>query len=169
MQKTVIPVEFHHYPGTYHAFDVIVDHVVPGRSRVARPANDGERRTTMRGGCRLLPFAARLPLAAAGLLFFFAVGAATELSVFMAGWSSRNKYALLGGMRAVAQMVSYEIPLILSTVTVVMMAGTLSPVKIIEAQAGHGGGKAVQRAQQALHRGPRRRPRSPRLYAATVD
>ena len=52
----------------------------------------------------------------AGLLFFFAVGAASELAVFMAGWSSRNKYALLGAMRAIAQMVSYEIPLILSSV-----------------------------------------------------
>ncbi|MBP9900197.1 MAG: NADH-quinone oxidoreductase subunit NuoH [Verrucomicrobia bacterium] len=75
----------------------------------------------------------------AGLLFFFAVGAASELAVFMAGWSSRNKYALLGAMRAVAQMVSYEIPLILSTVSVVMLTGTLSPVKIVEAQAGHAG------------------------------
>ena len=75
----------------------------------------------------------------AGLLFFFAVGAASELAVFMAGWSSRNKYALLGAMRAVAQMVSYEIPLILSTITVVMMAGTLSPVKIVEAQGTYAG------------------------------
>src|SRR5207244_3611169 len=53
----------------------------------------------------------------AGVLFFFAIGAATELSVFMAGWSSRNKYSLLGAMRAIAQMISYEIPLILSAVT----------------------------------------------------
>jgi NADH-quinone oxidoreductase subunit H len=75
----------------------------------------------------------------AGLLFFFAVGAASELAVFMAGWSSRNKYALLGAMRAIAQMVSYEIPLILSTVSVVMITGTLSPVKIVEAQSGHVG------------------------------
>jgi NADH-quinone oxidoreductase subunit H len=70
----------------------------------------------------------------AGLLFFFAVGAATELSVFMAGWSSRNKYSLLGAMRAIAQMISYELPLILSTLTVVMMAGSLSLVKIVELQ-----------------------------------
>lgn len=70
----------------------------------------------------------------AGLLFFFAVGAATELSVFMAGWASRNKYSLLGAMRAIAQMLSYEIPLILSTVPVIMLTGTLSPVKIVEAQ-----------------------------------
>src|SRR6185436_10541071 len=61
----------------------------------------------------------------AGMLFFFAVGAATELSVFMAGWSSRNKYSLLGAMRAIAQMISYEIPLILSAVTVIMIVGSL--------------------------------------------
>jgi len=76
----------------------------------------------------------------AGVLFFFAVGAATELSVFMAGWSSRNKYSLLGAMRAIAQMISYEVPLILSAVTVIMMVGSLSTVKIIEAQAGYVGG-----------------------------
>lgn len=75
----------------------------------------------------------------AGVLFFFAVGAATELSVFMAGWSSRNKYSLLGAMRAIAQMISYEVPLILSAVTVIMMAGSLSTVTIVHAQAGYTG------------------------------
>jgi NADH-quinone oxidoreductase subunit H len=75
----------------------------------------------------------------AGLLFFFAVGAMTELSVFMAGWSSRNKYSLLGAMRAIAQMISYEVPLILSAVTVVMMVGSLSTVKIVEAQGTYNG------------------------------
>ncbi len=75
----------------------------------------------------------------AGVLFFFAVGAATELSVFMAGWSSRNKYSLLGAMRAIAQMISYEVPLILSAVTVVMVVGSLSTVKIVEAQSGFSG------------------------------
>jgi len=73
----------------------------------------------------------------AGLLFFFAIGAATELSVFMAGWASRNKYSMLGAMRAIAQMISYEIPLILSAVTVVMIVGSLSLVKIVDAQAGY--------------------------------
>jgi NADH-quinone oxidoreductase subunit H len=73
----------------------------------------------------------------AGVLFFFAVGAATELSVFMAGWSSRNKYSLLGAMRAVAQMISYEVPLILSAVGVIMIAGSLSTVEIVDAQAGY--------------------------------
>jgi NADH-quinone oxidoreductase subunit H len=74
-----------------------------------------------------------------GILFFFAVGAATELSVFMAGWSSRNKYSLLGAMRAIAQMISYEVPLILSAVTVVMIVGSLSTTKIVNAQAGFSG------------------------------
>jgi len=74
-----------------------------------------------------------------GVLFFFAVGATTELAVFMAGWSSRNKYSLLGAMRAIAQMISYEVPLILSAVTVIMAAGSLSTVRIVEAQAGYWG------------------------------
>jgi NADH-quinone oxidoreductase subunit H len=74
-----------------------------------------------------------------GVLFFFAVGSATEMSVFMAGWSSRNKYSLFGAMRAIAQMISYEIPLMLSTVPVLMMAGTLSTVKIVESQEAYTG------------------------------
>ena len=72
----------------------------------------------------------------AGILFFFAVGASMELAVFMAGWLSRNKYSLLGAMRAMAQMISYEIPLILSSVTVIMIAGSLSLTQIVAAQSG---------------------------------
>src|SRR5579863_362381 len=75
----------------------------------------------------------------AGLLFFFAIGASTELSIFMAGWSSRNKYSLLGAMRAVAQMISYEVPLLMSAIVAVMMTGSLSTVKIVEAQSGFTG------------------------------
>src|SRR5438132_962117 len=71
----------------------------------------------------------------AALLFFFAVGAGTELAVFMAGWASRNKYSLLGAMRAIAQMLSYEIPLVLSAVPVVMLTGTLSLATIVNQQA----------------------------------
>jgi NADH-quinone oxidoreductase subunit H len=72
----------------------------------------------------------------AGLLFFFAIGASTELIIFCAGWASRNKYALLGAMRAIAQMISYELPLIISTFSVVMAVGSLSLVSIVNAQAG---------------------------------
>ena len=75
----------------------------------------------------------------AGIVLFFAVGAGTELAVFMAGWSSHNKYSLLGAMRAIAQMISYELPLILSSITVIMLVGSLRPVEIVEAQAGYNG------------------------------
>ncbi len=73
----------------------------------------------------------------AGILFFFAVGSATELAVFMAGWSSNNKYSMLGAMRAIAQMVSYELPLIITVLPVVMIAGSLSPDRIVDAQGGY--------------------------------
>jgi NADH-quinone oxidoreductase subunit H len=69
-----------------------------------------------------------------GLLYFFAVGSMSEVAVFMAGWSSHNKYSLLGGVRAIAQMIAYEIPLILASITVVMVAGTMSTVEIVRAQ-----------------------------------
>lgn len=87
----------------------------------------------------VLPFGRNLvPLNLdAGILFFFAVGASTELSIFMAGWASRNKYSLLGAMRAVAQMISYEIPLIISSVTVIMLSGSLSLVDIVDKQTGY--------------------------------
>jgi NADH-quinone oxidoreductase subunit H len=92
-------------------------------------------------GFAVLPIGRNMVLANldAGLLFFFAIGASTELSIFMAGWSSRNKYSLLGAMRAVAQMISYEVPLLLSSVVVVMITGSLSTVKIVEAQGGFTG------------------------------
>src|SRR5437763_9750863 len=61
-----------------------------------------------------------------GILFFFAVGSATELAVFMAGWGSNNKFSMLGAMRAIAQMVSYELPLIITVLPVVMIVGALS-------------------------------------------
>lgn len=73
----------------------------------------------------------------AGVLFFFAIGSMVELAVFMAGWSSRSKYSLLGAMRAVAQMISYEVPLVLASVVVIMAAGSLSTVSIVERQAGY--------------------------------
>lgn len=72
----------------------------------------------------------------AAVLYFFAAGAATELAVFMAGWSSRNKYSILAAMRALAQLISYELPLILSVVPVILIVGTLSTQQIVEAQGG---------------------------------
>lgn len=79
----------------------------------------------------------------AGLLFFLAVGSATELAVFMAGWGSHNKYSLLGAMRAIAQLISYEIPLVFSALSVVLVVGSLSLPAIVDSQAGyHWGGLA---------------------------
>ena len=69
-----------------------------------------------------------------GILFFFAVGATTELAVFMAGWASNNKFSMLGAMRAIAQMFSYELPLIITVLPVVMVVGSLIPDRIVAAQ-----------------------------------
>ena len=92
-------------------------------------------------GFAVLPVGRNMVLADmdSGLLFFFAMGAATELSIFMAGWSSRNKYSLLGAMRGIAQMISYEVVLLLSAVSIVMIGGSLSLSKIVEAQNSYTG------------------------------
>ena len=72
-----------------------------------------------------------------GILFFFAVGSTTELAVFMAGWGSNNKFSMLGAMRAIAQMISYELPLIITVLPVVMIVGSLNPDTIVWAQSGY--------------------------------
>jgi NADH-quinone oxidoreductase subunit H len=72
-----------------------------------------------------------------GILFFFAVGSTTELAVFMAGWGSNNKFSMLGAMRAIAQMISYELPLIITVLPVVMIVGALNPDTIVATQSGY--------------------------------
>ena len=69
-----------------------------------------------------------------GLLFFLAMSSLGVYSVVLAGWSSNNKYALLGGMRAAAQMLSYEVFMGLSLMGVVILAGSFSLPAIVEAQ-----------------------------------
>jgi len=71
-----------------------------------------------------------------GLLFFFAVGAMTEMAVFMAGWASGSKFPMLGAMRAISQMVSYELPLVICALGVVMVTGSLSLPVIVAEQGG---------------------------------
>lgn len=69
-----------------------------------------------------------------GLLYFIAISSTTTISILMAGWGSNNKYSLLGGMRSVAQIVSYEIPLAFSLLGVVMLTGSINLTDIIAEQ-----------------------------------
>jgi NADH-quinone oxidoreductase subunit H len=69
-----------------------------------------------------------------GLLYIFAVGSLAVYGAVLGGWASNNKYSLLGALRLSAQMVSYELALGLSVIGVLMLAGSLSMVKIVEAQ-----------------------------------
>ena len=71
-----------------------------------------------------------------GLLFIFSMSGLTVLGLLMAGWSSFNKYSILGGLRSAAQIISYEIPLTLSVVGVILLAGTMSLNHIVAAQSG---------------------------------
>jgi NADH-quinone oxidoreductase subunit H len=70
-----------------------------------------------------------------GIFYALAVSAFGTLAVLMAGWASANKYSLMGGLRAAAQLIAYELPLILAVVGVVIQAGTMSMRGIVEAQA----------------------------------
>ena len=69
-----------------------------------------------------------------GLLVIVALSGVTVLSIFMAGWASNNKYAVLGGMRSVAQVVAYEIPVLLAALAVVMLSQSTDLRHIVEAQ-----------------------------------
>lgn len=69
-----------------------------------------------------------------GILYVVSVSSLTVLSIIMAGWSSNNKYSLLGGLRSAAQMLSYEIPLLFALLGPILMAGTLSMQGIVKAQ-----------------------------------
>lgn len=70
-----------------------------------------------------------------GIFYALAAGAVSTIAILMAGWSSANKFSLLGGLRAGAQLIAYELPLVLAVVGVVIQAGTMSMVGIVEAQA----------------------------------
>src|SRR5207247_245685 len=84
------------------------------------------------------PFAPRLALADLdiGLLFVLAVSSLEVVGLFMCGWGSNNKYALLSAMRAVNQIISYEVPFILVALVPVVLTGSLRLQTIVDAQAG---------------------------------
>jgi NADH-quinone oxidoreductase subunit H len=69
-----------------------------------------------------------------GILYILSLGSAGKIALLMAGWGSNNKYALLGALRAIAQLISYEIPQVLAVLVVVMIAGSFSMQEIIAAQ-----------------------------------
>jgi NADH-quinone oxidoreductase subunit H len=85
-----------------------------------------------------IPFAPGLGVADLniGILFFFAISSMEIVGLFMAGWGSNNKYALLSAMRAVNQIISYDLPFIFSALVPVMLAGSLKLSDIAAAQSG---------------------------------
>jgi NADH-quinone oxidoreductase subunit H len=85
-----------------------------------------------------LPFSPTLGFADldGGLLYTFAVLSLIPIGVMMAGWASNSKWSLLGGMRAAAQQISYEVPLLLSVLPVAMLAGSLNLAEIVRSQQG---------------------------------
>lgn len=85
----------------------------------------------------IIPFSENLYFAdlGVGLLVYIALSSITTIGMLAGGWASNNKYALIGGMRAAAQMISYEVPLVLSVVGVILLTGSLNLISIVEAQA----------------------------------
>jgi NADH-quinone oxidoreductase subunit H len=69
-----------------------------------------------------------------GIFFVLAMSSVSVIGVMMAGWSSANKFSLIGALRAAAQLIAYELPLVIAAAAVVMQAGTLSMIGIVEAQ-----------------------------------
>ena len=84
----------------------------------------------------VIPFAPGLVAidSSISVVYFFAVLGLSVVGLLVAGWASYNKYSLLGGLRSAAQMVSYEIPLTLSVVGIVILTGSLSFTEIVEWQ-----------------------------------
>ncbi|CAM5797311.1 NADH-quinone oxidoreductase subunit NuoH [Brevibacillus borstelensis] len=84
----------------------------------------------------VLPFTETLQFAdlGIGILYYIALSGITVLGVITAGWASNNKYSLIGGLRSAAQMISYEVPLVMSVVGVVLMTGSMNLREIVLAQ-----------------------------------
>jgi NADH-quinone oxidoreductase subunit H len=133
------------YAGGFHGWaQLVADGVKFMQKEDVTPAAADRRIFRLAPAVALVPYLVAMvaiPLAPgvvgaeldAGLLFVLAASAVGVLGTLMAGWSSANKYALLGGLRAAAQLLSYELPIVLAASSVAMAAGTLSLVGIGEA------------------------------------
>ncbi|USG68523.1 NADH-quinone oxidoreductase subunit NuoH [Brevibacillus ruminantium] len=90
------------------------------------------------GVLAVLPFTDKIQFAdlGIGILYYIALSGITVLGVITAGWASNNKYSLIGGLRSAAQMISYEVPLVMSVVGVVLMTGSMNLREIVLAQQG---------------------------------
>jgi NAD(P)H-quinone oxidoreductase subunit 1 len=88
----------------------------------------------------IVPFGQNLVITdvATGVFLWIALSSIQPIGLLMAGYASNNKYSLLGGLRAAAQSISYEIPLALSVLAIAMMSNTLSTIDIVEQQSGYG-------------------------------
>lgn len=88
----------------------------------------------------IVPFGQNLVISNVGLgiLLWIALSSVAPIGLLMSGYASNNKYSLLGGLRAAAQSISYEIPLSLAILAVVMMSNSLSTIDIVEQQSGYG-------------------------------
>lgn len=83
------------------------------------------------------PISLRIADVNAGIVLLLAISSLAVYGVVLAGWSSNNRYSLLGALRGTAQMISYEIPMGISLLTVVLAAGTLNLTKVVDAQSSH--------------------------------
>ena len=86
----------------------------------------------------LIPFGPRLVAAplATGLIFFVAIGSTQVMAIFMGGWGSRGKFSMIGALRNAAQLISYEVPMVISLAAIPLVAGSLQLSDIVEAQRG---------------------------------
>ncbi len=84
----------------------------------------------------VMPFSENIGFAdlGIGVLYYIALSSITILGVITAGWASNNKWSLIGGLRSAAQMISYEVPLVMSVVGIILMTGSLNLRDIVEAQ-----------------------------------
>ncbi len=73
-----------------------------------------------------------------GIFYALAISSLSTVGILMAGWSSGNKYSLMGGLRAAGQLIAYELPLVLAVIGSVILAGTMSMSGIVEAQIAAG-------------------------------